>query len=356
MAWLGSYDIQHPIIPPFNADANYTITLQQLCEIYTNQYGKNFNTVVIPAIGVIFDFDYVFWSDNAELKKVFETNFLRHFYMREIAYETPTYWKLKLQDAFITWMPYYSKLMQAALRAADLDWTLTDDYYIDFQHIGNEHRIIKDDNTTSDSGTVNRTTNQTGTGRNTGDGTSNTTTNSTSNQQHGGSDVTSESGSTQHNYDKAITRTDTPQDRFQQGGRGDEYATDVLDVMMDYASEVTRENYRGSDTAVDKASTTQYGHTINNTDNGSTDGAFNTNSTSNTTLNTDDNTKKSNTIDFKGNKNDDSNDDIHEVTHESGRRGVAWIDIYDKYMKAIRNIEADIYERFDKLLFLQIWG
>ena len=353
---LGIFSTQHPIIPPFNADASYTITLQQLCEVLTNKYGKNFNEVAKDAVPKLFNFDYEFWTDNEELKKEFETNFLRHFFMREIGFETPAYFRLKLEDAFKLWMPYYSNLARAALKANNLDWTLTDDYYIDFTHVGNKARAINDQNKTVNEGTTNRNLDQTGTGKNTNKGTTNSTSDTTANTMNGGSDVSTETGSTSHDYDKAITRTDTPQDRFQQGGRGDEFATDVLDVKMDFASEVTRENYRGTDTAVDKKNTTEYGHTVNQTGNDTTNGSFNNDSTSDTTLKTVDSGNTNSTSNYTGNRTDNANDDVHEVTHESGRRGVAWIDIYDKYMKAIRNIEDEIYRKMDPLLFMQIWG
>ena len=83
-----------------------------------------------------------------------------------------------------------------------------------------------------------------------------------------------------------------------------------------------------------------------------------TDGTTNTTEDTDttDTFEHGAKVNFEGIKTDNGEDNAHDATHESGRRGVAWIDIYDKYMKAIRNIQDNIFKRFDTMLFLQIWG
>lgn len=334
--WRNFIHPLRPVMPPFNDDANYTLTLQQLCEIETNKYGARFDEISDAARTKLFDFTYLFWSENADMKREFETDFLRHFYLRELGYETPALWKLKLVDAFKVWMPYYTKLMQAAIKAADLDWTLTDDYYIDYQKTGRTERQINDNNQTSNSGSDTRKGNSSGT--------TNTTDSNTSSR--GGNDRETESGSMGHTYDKAIVRTDTPQDRFQQGGRGDEFALDALDVKMDWASEVNREKYRGTDTANNKAKQTDYNSTVNDTGNSDTTSKAETEETI---------TRGTKAI-YEGIKTDNADDNVHEITHESGRRGVAWIDIYEKYMNAIRNIEDEIFQKFDQLLFLQVWG
>lgn len=424
--------LMHPWSPPFNDDANYTITLQQVCEILTNKYGEHFDKLSEAAREQLFNFTYQFWSENEDLKREFETDFLRHFFMREIGYETVALFRLKLEDAFKVWMPYYSRLMQAAIKAADLDWTLTDDYWIDYYSDSTIDRNITDNNETINSGRDTRTSNQTGentgnvndTRKNEQNGhesqhdndkrvneqivNSQTITNDTktidqngerhgtsnNNRTHGGSDTNVASGSTAHSYEKAVVDTDTPQDRFTQGGSVQQLAIDVLDVKMDYATDVKREKYVGNDTDNNRQTLTNYNSTINdvgendeNTSNKSTD-TFNGNNNANTNINGTDtedrNSDRFSTlngnetldrktvqnstvngtetmergtkVNYTGAKNDNHHSATHQSTHEAGRRGVAWIDIYDKYMKAIRNIEDEIFRRFDVMLFMQIWG
>lgn len=367
---------RHQYYPPWNADASYTQTLQQYCEWITGKYGERFDRLSDDAISKIFDFDYVFWSENSDLKREFETDFLRHFFMRELGYETPALWKLKLEDFFKLWMPYYSRLMEAAIKSANLDWTLTDDYYIDYQRTSANTRDTNSNNTIKNMGSDTREVSQNTSqelGSNSKDGgnikdTITRTGNRTGNNStaHGGSDTENNSGSTTHNYNKATVRTDTPQDRFTQGGTGNQYGTDVLNVAMDYATDINRENYSGTDTDTNKMKTTNYNSTVNdtineeNTENGNNTRELNTTnetrqvSNGKSTMN--DTLTKGTTTEENGNKKDIDNGTVHEITHEAGRRGVAWIDIYEKYMNAIRNIQNELFNKADFYLFMQVWG
>ena len=48
-------------------------------------------------INGVFTFDYEFYSDNLQDKESFEKLFISHFYFREIGFETPERFKMKLQ-------------------------------------------------------------------------------------------------------------------------------------------------------------------------------------------------------------------------------------------------------------------
>lgn len=75
--------------------ANYTMEIRQM----------NDN----PLIGV-FTFDYDFYSDNPKDKEEFEKLFIQWFYFREIGFETPEHFKVRLQAKLNLIMPYYRQL------------------------------------------------------------------------------------------------------------------------------------------------------------------------------------------------------------------------------------------------------
>ena len=75
--------------------ANYTMEIRQMVDN--------------PLIG-LFTFEYNFYSDNPEDKAEFEKLFTQWYYFREIGFETPERFKLKLQAKLNIVMPYYRQL------------------------------------------------------------------------------------------------------------------------------------------------------------------------------------------------------------------------------------------------------
>lgn len=75
--------------------ANYTMEIRQMIDN--------------PLIG-LFTFDYDFYSDNPKDKEEFEKIFAQWYYFREIGFETPERFKLKLQAKLNIIMPYYRQL------------------------------------------------------------------------------------------------------------------------------------------------------------------------------------------------------------------------------------------------------
>ena len=75
--------------------ANYTMEIRQMIDN--------------PLIG-LFTFDYNFYSDNIQDKEEFEKLFSQWYYYREIGFETPERFKLKLQAKLNVIMPYYRQL------------------------------------------------------------------------------------------------------------------------------------------------------------------------------------------------------------------------------------------------------
>lgn len=75
--------------------ANYTMEIRQM--------------INNPLIG-LFTFNYDFYSDRIEDKEEFEKLFIQCYYFREIGFETPERFKMKLQAKLNLIMPYYRQL------------------------------------------------------------------------------------------------------------------------------------------------------------------------------------------------------------------------------------------------------
>ena len=76
--------------------ANYTMEIREM--------------INNPLINGVFTFDYPFYNDNMEDKKEFEELFLKYYYFREICFETPSRFKMKLESKLKLIMPYYRQL------------------------------------------------------------------------------------------------------------------------------------------------------------------------------------------------------------------------------------------------------
>ena len=76
--------------------ANYTMEIREMM----NQ----------PLINGVFTFDYSFYSDNPMDKEEFEKLFVNYYYFREIGFDTPERFKVRLQAKLNLIMPYYRQL------------------------------------------------------------------------------------------------------------------------------------------------------------------------------------------------------------------------------------------------------
>ena len=97
--------------------SKYTTELRFICESKSGLTESvpypEVDDVIAHARGVIFDFDYPLFDDT--YKEVIETKILRHYYTREIGFETYGLWKLKLETKLNEIMPYYNKLYNSEL-------------------------------------------------------------------------------------------------------------------------------------------------------------------------------------------------------------------------------------------------
>lgn len=122
--------------------SKYTTEVRYLCEVaagLTESAGyDDVADIIEDAIPVIFDFDFPIWDES--YRNVLCTKILKHYYTREIGFETAGLWKLKLDTKLNEIMPYYnSRYLTVAAEYNPLNDT---DYIVthNAQEAGNDSR------------------------------------------------------------------------------------------------------------------------------------------------------------------------------------------------------------------------
>lgn len=94
--------------------AVYTMELYKMIDIYTQQY-ENLSIAekIEKARKILFSFNYPIFDE--KYRAVFETHFIRRFYMREIGFETEELFKFQLETWLQINMPYFNKLFMSEL-------------------------------------------------------------------------------------------------------------------------------------------------------------------------------------------------------------------------------------------------
>lgn len=108
--------------------ASYTTQLRAYINSFSiDQPSLSINQRIEIALPYLFDFNYPIWA-NGNIK--FETDFVKHFYMREIGFETIALFKFRLEEKLNLIMPYYVDLYQTTQNdidyLTDMDWTETE--------------------------------------------------------------------------------------------------------------------------------------------------------------------------------------------------------------------------------------
>ena len=97
--------------------SKYTTELRFICEQYAgcteSQDNSSVNVVISLALPKLFNFDFPIFDE--QYRSTLETKIVRHFYTREIGYETVGRWKMALENKLNEIMPYYNKLYESEL-------------------------------------------------------------------------------------------------------------------------------------------------------------------------------------------------------------------------------------------------
>lgn len=97
--------------------ASYTMQLREYIEQASQDEILSTREKIEKGRTKLFDFDYPIFDSS--YKNVFETHFIRNFYMREIGFETEGLFKFHLETWLVINMPYFNKLFESELKTFD---------------------------------------------------------------------------------------------------------------------------------------------------------------------------------------------------------------------------------------------
>lgn len=257
----------------------------------------------------LFDFDYPIFDEN--YRKVFETHFIRNFYIRQVGFETFGLFKFQLETWLLVNMPYYNKLFESELLEYD---PLTNSKVDVVSNKKNDKRQNDTKNIFNQSNRTGlRTTNDTS--KMTGTSESETTRNDT--------------GSVTDNSFNRELESNTPDNRLA-------ITTNDGAGIIEYASNIKEhKDTNTKNTEVDGTENSSQSSTVNNTNTG--------------TANVSDNSTD--------NKNETHQNVINDVEdfiqHRIGKIGVqSYAKMVQDYRAALLRIEKQIFNEMNELFML----
>ena len=298
--------------------SKYTVELRYICETAAGleeSVGDNdVENVIQKALPNIFSFNFPIFDET--YRSVLETKILRHYYTREIAFETVGLWKLKLRTKLNEIMPYFNKLYQSEL----LDFNPLYDVDLIRTHV-KDSSGTRDTSGKTDSENSSRTE-QNGSNSQTTDRNVNTSVNNTNNSTDDGT----------------VNRT---------GSNTDKYSDTPQGAITDLAADRYLTNAR---LVSETEGTATHGEN-NTTQTGSTE------STDNTEVNSD----SENVTEVSGSTNSNTTENVNMtdteeyLEHVSGKQGTgSYSDMILKYRETFLNIDLQVIESLEDLFF-QLW-
>lgn len=132
--------------------SKYTTEVRFICESVAGNSesvgGNGIDSVIQRAIPHIFDFDFPIFR--AEYRNVLATKILKHYYTREIGYETYGLWKFKLGVRLNEIMPYFNQLYESTLLEfnplLDVDYTRKHEGERNKEEQGKNERVVNTTN------------------------------------------------------------------------------------------------------------------------------------------------------------------------------------------------------------------
>lgn len=287
------------------------------------------STVIENGRSKLFDFEYEIFDP--AYKKIFETHFIRKFYMRQIGFETFGLFKFQLETWLMINMPYFNKIFESELIKYDplintkMDVTTTkrNDKKQDDSRTVSETRLI-DGETQS---TINRTES------------SNTEQTSSMNGSSESSAGKNEHGTvSDDNFDRQLEST-TPD------GRLSITATDGQGVI-EYANNI-KENTENNSKTTNVNGTTETAES-SRVDSGSKGvSSVNDNTTDNTTSNVTQNDTKNDSFTSSINNLDEY------VEHRFGKVGTqTYSKMINEYRSSLLRVENQIFNEMNELFML----
>lgn len=212
--------------------SKYTTELRFYVNHFTQDTpGLSINQRIQTALPYVFDFDFPIW--NEQYRQILETKIIKHFYFREIGFDTVQNFKFHLEMTLNEIMPYYNQLYET---------TLNKDGYMDDVNYS-----------------------ETYTAENTGTATGNTKQNVTGNTTRNGTSKDNGATTTKGNE----LQSDLPQANYQKGSYNYDYGSklneinNTVDSQNDITSNETQDNTEQMTNENTSNSTVNETHTLN---------------------------------------------------------------------------------------------
>ena len=102
--------------------STYTTQIRWLVEQLTSEYAdeKTIQERIDIACPLIFSFDFPIWLEAHRLE--LERKILKHYFNKEIGFETYGLWKMYLDERLNLIMPYYNDLYESTTQDFDMRW------------------------------------------------------------------------------------------------------------------------------------------------------------------------------------------------------------------------------------------
>lgn len=322
--------------------SKYTTELRFICESITGNTSSQGYTktddIIEKARGKIFDFEYPIFDN--EYKSVLETKILRHYYFREIGFETYGLWKFHLQNKMNEIMPYYNKMYNSEMiefnPLFNIDVTRTK------KNTNDSNKNTKQNDNSNSTFNSDITVQNNSEQANTKSESLTKTYDLTTNNAETGN--TTDSGNTTQSGNNTETKLfqDTPQNDFT-GSLDDKYLTNRTKTSTINSSNTSSENTVSN---TNNSTNTQTG-TVSDS-NSITDNI--TNSSTNTT-------KQKDTTGRIGEKQIDvvsktTDDYLEKITGKSNNN--SYSSLIKEYRTTFINIDVMIIDELDELFF-QLW-
>lgn len=295
--------------------ATYTMELRNYIEMWSQNEELPQRDVIEKGRKHLFDFPYPFFDE--AYRPIFETNFIRTFYMKEIGFETEGLFKFQLETWLNVNMPYFNKLFESELFEYD---PLTN------SKMNVTHKKVTD---TLENEEALRENQQKQSGTSQSDGTMSGTGKSTGTESQSGNTTTVK---TDDDFNREL-ESNNPDSRLALTANDGE-------GVIQYASNIKEKN-------------------TNNTSNGSSNQHSNASSTvNNENKNTShEQSQMSNTT--NGSQNEQTDKKINNVEdfiqERVGKIGVqSYPEMIEKYRRSLLRIENDIFREM-KQLFMMIY-
>lgn len=334
---------------------NYTDTVQHIFESYSINRDDTLTNKQVIENGrpLLFDFDYPMFDEN--YKTVFETNFIRNFYIRQIGFESYGLFKFQLESWLNINMPYFNKLFESEMIEYDplVNFKVEETTNKNTSRNQDESRTSDKTRNTNAEATINKE--QTVTGTSTESGASNSENESATASTTTGSSENSKTNTgnntlNQDNFNRDL-ETDTPQNRLA-------ITTEDGSGVIEYASKIKESSDKNRQTA--NSTSTDTGNESSTVDSDSTTSdtakvttSLNGSSSSNEDTNTSSTESEVNTENQSNTFKSEIKTVDDYVTSRIGKTGSQSIAVLiNDYRNSLLRVERQIFKEMNELFML----